>query len=281
MLAFVGDSLGRQQLQSLMCMITHGKNKTLINEVGSEFGFYTPHGARKPTGYAYRFMDTNTTIVFVWTTTLALVEPLNKSDPATRNALHIDRPERFIKDHLPQLDVLILNSGHHWNGGKMKLNKYDFYYRGKPVVKGEPLSNVYNAYNMTIHSVVSWLSKEIAGTDKQVFYRSLSPRHFRNGDWNSGGTCDSIRFDKEVKVQEGDPTDPRAESAIRGTNVKLLNITSLSLSRGETHISKYNGGKNGQDCLHWCLPGIPDTWNEVLFAMLSPPIFRQKVAGAA
>ncbi|BAT96103.1 hypothetical protein VIGAN_08298600 [Vigna angularis var. angularis] len=23
-----------------------------------------------------------------------------------------------------------------------------------------------------------------------------------------------------------------------------------------------------QDCSHWCLPGVPDTWNELLYAQL-------------
>jgi hypothetical protein len=26
--------------------------------------------------------------------------------------------------------------------------------------------------------------------------------------------------------------------------------------------------KKSQDCVHWCLPGVPDTWNELLYALL-------------
>ena len=124
-LAFVGDSLGRQQLQSLMCMLTRGKNDTSITDVGSKFGFFTPRGERKPNGFAYRFDATNTTIIFKWTVTLAYVQPLKPADPLTRNALHLDLPEQFLRDQLPNLDIVVLNSGHHWNGGKMKLNRYD------------------------------------------------------------------------------------------------------------------------------------------------------------
>ncbi|KAG0581905.1 hypothetical protein KC19_3G018900 [Ceratodon purpureus] len=268
-LAFVGDSLARQQLQSLLCMLTRGKNDTVVTDRGSDFGFFTPPGDRKPNGFAYRFEATNTTIIFKWTVTLAHVQPLNTSNPLTRNALHLDRPEQFLEDHLRELDVVVLNSGHHWNGGKMKMNRYDFYLHGKPVNKSSELSRVPVAYNTTVHNIVHWMSKAIEGTDKVVYYRSLSPRHFRNGDWNTGGTCDTIRFEEGKQVQEGNRVDPNAESAIVGTNVNLLNITSLSLDRGETHVSKYGGGTGGQDCLHWCLPGIPDTWNEILFAELA------------
>lgn len=55
--------------------------------------------------------------------------------------------------------------------------------------------------------------------------------------------------------------------------VHLLNITRLSRQRKDGHPSVY--GQSGShsdltmDCSHWCLPGVPDTWNELLFAELS------------
>ena len=77
-----------------------------------------------------------------------------------------------------------------------------------------------------------------------------------------------IQFENGKQVQEGKKVDAIAESTIARTNVKLLNITSLSLEQGEMHVSKYGGRKDVQDCLHWCLPGIPDIWNEILLAEL-------------
>lgn len=43
------------------------------------------------------------------------------------------------------------------------------------------------------------------------------------------------------------------------TRVTLLNITSMSEYRIDAHPSGI------QDCSHWCLPGLPDIWNELLF----------------
>jgi hypothetical protein len=153
--AFVGDSLGRQQLQSLLCMLTRGKDSTRVTDVGSRFKFYKPRGARRPTGFAYHFGVTNTTVVFKWTVTLARVQALNPK----ANALHLDRPEQFLEDHLHELDVLIVNSGHHWNNGKMNQNHYQFYNNNKPVPSSSPLSHVPFAYNQTVHNVVKWLHK--------------------------------------------------------------------------------------------------------------------------
>lgn len=64
-------------------------------------------------------------------------------------------------------------------------------------------------------------------------------------------------------------------------NVTLMNITQLSEFRKDAHTSIY-GERKGKlltkeqrsdpkkfaDCIHWCLPGVPDTWNEILYAYL-------------
>uniref|UniRef100_A0A0D3CK28 Uncharacterized protein n=1 Tax=Brassica oleracea var. oleracea TaxID=109376 RepID=A0A0D3CK28_BRAOL len=48
--------------------------------------------------------------------------------------------------------------------------------------------------------------------------------------------------------------------------VTLLDITMLSLLRKDGHPSIYGiGGRTGNDCSHWCLSGVPDTWNEILY----------------
>lgn len=51
--------------------------------------------------------------------------------------------------------------------------------------------------------------------------------------------------------------------------VHLLSITGLSQSRPDGHPSIYGNSRHrGLDCTHWCLPGVPDTWNQLLFANL-------------
>lgn len=50
--------------------------------------------------------------------------------------------------------------------------------------------------------------------------------------------------------------------------VYLLDITTLSQLRKDAHPSSYGGG-SGTDCSHWCVPGLPDTWNQLLYASFS------------
>lgn len=51
--------------------------------------------------------------------------------------------------------------------------------------------------------------------------------------------------------------------------VNLLDITKLSQLRKDGHPSIYNG-LHGLDCTHWCIAGVPDTWNNILYASLFP-----------
>jgi len=53
------------------------------------------------------------------------------------------------------------------------------------------------------------------------------------------------------------------------TRVYLLDITLLSQLRKDAHPSAYSGDHAGNDCSHWCLPGLPDTWNQLLYAALT------------
>lgn len=50
--------------------------------------------------------------------------------------------------------------------------------------------------------------------------------------------------------------------------VFLLDITLLSQLRKDAHPSTYSGDHSGNDCSHWCLPGLPDTWNQLMYAAL-------------
>ena len=51
--------------------------------------------------------------------------------------------------------------------------------------------------------------------------------------------------------------------------VTLLDITNLSLLRKDGHPSIYGfGGPTTMDCSHWCLAGVPDTWNEILYNLI-------------
>ncbi|GJS84817.1 trichome birefringence-like protein 34 isoform X2 [Tanacetum coccineum] len=66
----------------------------------------------------------------------------------------------------------------------------------------------------------------------------------------------------------------------KGLNVQIINITQLTQYRKDGHTSIYKKKwrplteletkrpENAADCSHWCLPGVPDIWNELLLAYM-------------
>lgn len=106
---------------------------------------------------------------------------------------------------------------------------------------------------------------------------------FRGGDWKTGGSC-HLETLPELKsshlyLKESanflnpfrNMTLPRhLRSPI--IDIDILNITQMTAQRRDGHQSLYYLGPAGpaplhrQDCSHWCLPGVPDIWNELLYA---------------
>ncbi|KAF3571984.1 hypothetical protein F2Q69_00058442 [Brassica cretica] len=55
--------------------------------------------------------------------------------------------------------------------------------------------------------------------------------------------------------------------------VSVLDVTSMSAFRSDGHVGLWSDNPLVPDCSHWCLPGVPDIWNEILLFFL----FRQQV----
>ena len=55
--------------------------------------------------------------------------------------------------------------------------------------------------------------------------------------------------------------------ALVRSGFRALDVTHVSEFRADAHPAA-SGGKRHDDCMHWCLPGITDTWNDLLSAAL-------------
>ncbi|KAI3847540.1 hypothetical protein MKX03_013759 [Papaver bracteatum] len=261
-IAYIGASLGRQQFNSLMCMDTGGKFREDVVNVGWEYGLVKAHGAILPDGWAYRFPSTNTTIVWYWSSSLCDLEPINPGNKTTDYTMHLDRPPAFLGTYLDRFDVLVLNTGHHWDKEKFDANRWVMHVGGVPVTTDGKLADVELAKNFTIYSIVKWVDQQLSTHPRlKAFFRTMSPWHsFCNNTVPLAGG-------KEVTQDES--LDYSASGAVVGTNVELLDITSISQLRDEGHTRYGNATLGTQDCSRWCLPGIPDTWNELMVAQLS------------
>lgn len=116
-----------------------------------------------------------------------------------------------------------------------------------------------------------------------TFLRTISPTHFEGGGWNEGGDCVRTRpFKRNETVLAADIAEmhriqlqelkfAQEEGSKRGVKFRIFDATQPMLLRPDGHPSKYghdSGVKQSNDCLHWCLPGPVDTWNEFLLELL-------------
>ena len=97
------------------------------------------------------------------------------------------------------------------------------------------------------------------------------------GQWNSGGHCHNEQ--DPIFNETYIPSYPEKMYIIEDiinhmkNPVRILNITRFSEYRKDAHPSIFgqdgrSAGPRREDCSHWCLPGLPDIWNEALHALL-------------
>ncbi|KAH9310383.1 hypothetical protein KI387_025418, partial [Taxus chinensis] len=195
-------------------VFTETKDSPDVQDVGREYGMVGAHHAIRT--YGWDFPKKNTTVLYYWSASLYEIEPLNHSDPSTNFAMHLDRPTWFLHQNLNRFDVVVLNTGHHWNRGKLNVNKWQMYVNGKPK-NAKHLRDIRSPLNFTVHSVVKWLDGELNEHQNfRAFIRTLSPQHFFNGDWDSRGSCDNTAPLSGVNKASGNQAhDPVSENAVK------------------------------------------------------------------
>ncbi|KAL7136103.1 hypothetical protein ABFS83_10G006700 [Erythranthe nasuta] len=273
-LVFVGDSLNRGQWVSMVCLLDKAipKGRKYMHNNGSSL-------------ITFKAKDYNAKIEFYWA---PLLVESNSDDPVSHRL-----PERIVRAqaiekharHWTDADVLVFNTYLWWRRPQMDVlwgsfNSTDGIYKQVEMLR---------SYEMALKTWSDWLEIHVNRTKSQLFFMTMSPTHERAEEWGKSVGENCYNETKQITEEgyRGRGTDPKmmkiVENTIedlqkRGLNVEMINITQLTEYRKEGHPSIYrkqweplteeqiSNPIGYSDCIHWCLPGVPDVWNELLYA---------------
>lgn len=275
-LAYIGDSVARNQMESMLCILWQAE---------------APINRGNKRMQRYYFRSTSTTIVRIWSSWLVeqTSEPLDFA-PAGIVKLHLDKPDSGFMEYIPTFDVIVLSSGH-W------FAKQSVYALKGEIVGGQlwwpdksrsmKVNNI-DAFQISVETIISALATSPNYTGLTIV-RSFSPDHYEGGAWNTGGSCTGkTKPLSEGEIVENGFTNIMHEKQVTGFNdgikkknnqskIRLMDITEVFGYRHDGHPGPYRSpdpnkvtkrGRDGkpppQDCLHWCMPGPVDTWNEIV-----------------
>nr|CAB3467608.1 unnamed protein product [Digitaria exilis] len=273
--AFVGDSMARNQGESLICLLTAAAPHRLVDQ--------------DPMNYRRRFVrwefpTHNVTVSVYWAPFLANATGRCDNYDMPYTFVHLDEPGHRWASHADTMDVVVLAAGH-W-----LINPAVYHKGGKVVgVHGNPdLNHTEIGYATPLREVYRMSLERLSsgGRSRTVVVATLSPSHFENHRMDDPMACAKKQPYREGEKELNDMEKElrrivveEAEAAVErnGPNgavrIEVLDVTKLAAMRPDGHPGPYmhrNPFANGvpeklsTDCLHFCLPGPVDTFNEIL-----------------
>lgn len=245
---FVGDSLTRDQYMSLTCMLYNavpGTNYTMIRD-GLISTLTFPDYDFKLT------LDRNAFLVDLQPSDIGVI-------------LKIDRIAASAKLWANN-DMLVFNTWHWWTyKGAQQPWKY--------IKIGERLLKDMDrmvAFETGLSTWATWVDQEVDTGRTKVFFLGVSPSHYIGAEWNQrGANCSGQTHPLPGSIYPvGQPPALAVQKKVMSkmvTPVVFLDITVLSQLRIDGHPSFYGVSSAGTDCTHWCLAGVPDTWNLIMY----------------
>lgn len=230
------------------------------------------------------FSSHNLTLALIWAPFLLKAEIKNLGHSEYDIQLHLDALDDTWTSQYNKYDYILMSGGpwflkttifwenntiigcHDCPGKNLKELGMDYSYQ--------------KALELTFHFITTSDHK------LRVVFRTWTLDHFEYGEWYDGGICNRTEPYKEGEFS-GDPVDQvvrgleiaefekaAAIGSEHGTRLELLDIYHLSLLRPDGHPGPYRklhpdiSKRPQNDCLHWCLPGPVDTWNDLLMEIV-------------
>lgn len=258
-IVFVGDSMSRTQWESLICLLMTGvEDKKSVYEVNGN------NITKRIRFLGVRFSSFNFTIEFFRSVFLVQHGLIPRHAPRrVTSTLKLDKLDNISNEWL-HADILIFNTGQWWVPGK--LFQVGCYFQvGNSLKLG---MSIRTAFRLALGTWAAWVERSIDTNKTRVFFRTFEPSHWSD---QSHRLCNVTQNPMtEPNGREHHVFSDSVLEVIKNVKIPItvLNITSLSSFRSDAHVGQWNDNQSAPDCAHWCLPGVPDVWNEIFFSCL-------------
>ncbi|KAI5681268.1 hypothetical protein M9H77_02495 [Catharanthus roseus] len=248
---FVGDSLILNQWQSLICLLHAAvpQYSTIIQDINGSISTVT-------------FKDYGVSVSLQTSQYLVDIEQEKIGRVMKLNSL---KSGEIWKE----MDILIFNSWLWWYRRGIK-QPWDFIEIDEKIMKD---MDRMVAFRTGLTTWANWVDSDVDTNKTKVFFQGISPSHYNGTEWNKSGVSNCLKETTPLTESIYPGGSPLAEAVLKtvlvgvSKPVHLLDITLLSQMRKDGHPSIYNGF-GGMDCTHWCVAGVIDTWNQLLYAAL-------------
>ncbi|KAH6791284.1 TRICHOME BIREFRINGENCE-LIKE 19 [Perilla frutescens var. frutescens] len=270
-IAFVGDSVGRNQMQSMICLLSRVEYPIDASPTSDE------------QFKRWRYVNYNFTLAYYRGPFLVRSEERDTEGP-TRTGLfnlYLDEFDESWTSQIDEFDYVILNAGHWFTRPAVYYENsrvVGCHYCQLPNVTELPMTYGYRrAFRTALRAVNG--RRNYGGV---TFLRTFAPSHFEGGLWNEGGNCVRRRpFRSDEAILEGvnlefymiEVEEFRVAEREGKKKWRLMDTTQAMLLRPDGHPSRYGHWPNENvtlynDCVHWCLPGPIDNWADFLHHLL-------------
>eukprot|EP00475_Leptophrys_vorax_P046080 TRINITY_DN9767_c0_g1_i1.p1 TRINITY_DN9767_c0_g1~~TRINITY_DN9767_c0_g1_i1.p1 ORF type:complete len:396 (+),score=-5.08 TRINITY_DN9767_c0_g1_i1:198-1385(+) len=278
----IGDSVMSNAYNSLLCLVNSGGYRSEPFDDDS-----APKGLK---GVQFPSFDHSLHFYFSPFLTQAVKQ---RPDPATGkrggykvNITTIDPVVQFL---VPYYDIVVFHTGVWWSqeqgaGSAAPGSPNQYYIQG---VKMNNLSDV-NAHWYAVKSWANFLTRwEYTGLP---YFISYSPKHGPVSPTDPGeGSCGATRpmqwdeaLDEYRDLSVAEAFGKSQMLALRNSTFRPIRVTRMSETRPDAHLGMWSQIQPNPeaafktpekgDCTHWCLPGLPDSWMDMLYThMLLEP----------
>eukprot|EP00897_Mesotaenium_endlicherianum_P010061 jgi/Mesen1/9083/ME000058S08576 len=261
--AVMGDSMAKNFHEALLCLLDSGYDvKDWSGKLGG--GWRRGQIVNHPWG--------STKILFVGSAYLMQTTPLKNTGGRGKLTIaytvNLSKVDPVVAKTLLHADVAILQTGHWFVAyppGRKGSNVY--------LMNGK-VTNVTDvqAHQFSLITLVKHLLAINYGG--LPYFMSYSPTHSLPGWWPGGKCAAPYPLPARQTAQLDRLSTATAyrnaqKRTLKGTLVRLLDITHLSMFRADAHLQTFyedpkKASNHVDDCTHWCLPGVPDIWADIL-----------------